>query len=74
VAIATAELLLVLFLILPLLTIVAVVDLLRRPASSWLQSGQSQAVWLLVVVFIGFVGPILYFSIAKPKLDSVASV
>ncbi|NNE95486.1 MAG: hypothetical protein HKN24_05605 [Acidimicrobiales bacterium] len=64
------EIIVILTLIIPMLTIAAIVDLLRRPASSWPQSGQSQAVWALVIIFIGLVGPILYFTIAKPKLDA----
>ena len=52
------------------LLLVALVDLVKRPAAAWERSGQNQIVWALVVVFIGFVGPILYLLIARPAFDA----
>lgn len=51
------------------LLIVALVDLVKRPAAAWEASGQNQLVWALVVILVGFIGPILYLVIAKPALD-----
>ncbi len=61
---------LTLILVGPLLTIIALIDLLRRPASAWTRSGENQAVWALVVVFLALIGPILYLTIARRKLGS----
>lgn len=55
------------------LLILALVDLSRRPASAWEASGQNQLVWALVVIFVGFIGPVLYLLIARPALDAVAA-
>lgn len=52
------------------LLIVALVDLVKRPADAWARSGHNQLVWALIVVFVGFIGPILYLLIARPALDS----
>lgn len=54
------------------LLIVALVDLVQRPSESWSASGQNQLVWALIVVFVGFIGPVLYLLIARPALDGAA--
>jgi hypothetical protein len=51
------------------LLIWALTDLLRRPTSDFTHSGQDRLLWALVVVFVGLIGPILYLTIARPKLD-----
>jgi hypothetical protein len=71
---AAAELVLLLVLIIPVLTIVALVDLLRRPASAWELSDENQAVWALVVIFLAVIGPILYLTIARPKLAAATTI
>jgi hypothetical protein len=53
------------------LTIWALVDLLRRPESDWAETGQDRLVWLLVVIFVGILGPILYLAICRPKFPAV---
>lgn len=55
------------------LLVMALVDLVRRPADVWAASGQNQLVWALVVIFVGVVGPLLYLIIARPILDGAAS-
>lgn len=55
------------------LLIMALVDLVRRPADVWATSGQNQLVWALVVIFVGLVGPLLYLIIARPMLDDASS-
>ena len=50
--------------------VVALVDLARRPAEQWAASGHSQLVWALIVIFVGFIGPVLYLLIARPALDA----
>lgn len=52
------------------LLIVALVDLVKRPPVVWTRSGQNQLVWALVVVFVGFIGPLLYLLIARPALET----
>lgn len=59
--------------IVPLALLVwALVDALQRPAAAWDAAGQQQIVWLIVIVFVGFIGPILYLVIARPRLDASA--
>ncbi|MBT8201909.1 MAG: hypothetical protein HKN74_00195 [Acidimicrobiia bacterium] len=55
------------------LLVMALVDLVKRPADVWKASGHSQIVWALVVIFIGFIGPLLYMVMARPALDAAAS-
>lgn len=50
------------------LLIVALVDLVRQPADAWQRSGHNQLVWALIIVFVGFIGPILYLIVARPAL------
>ena len=51
------------------LLVMALVDLVSRPAEQWAASGHNQLVWALIVIFVGFIGPLLYLLIARPALD-----
>lgn len=51
------------------LLLVALIDLVKRPAQQWSASGHSQIVWALIVVFVGFLGPLLYLVVARPALE-----
>lgn len=52
------------------LLVLALIDLVKRPAGVWEESGQNQLVWALVVIFVGFIGPVLYLLVARPALDA----
>ena len=52
------------------LLLMALVDLAKRPTAAWEASGQNQIVWVLIVVLVGFIGPLLYLVIARPALDA----
>jgi uncharacterized membrane protein YbhN (UPF0104 family) len=54
------------------LLVLALVDLLKRPARVWDEAGHNQLVWALVVIFVGFIGPILYLLVARPALEAAA--
>ena len=54
------------------LLVVALVDLVKRPAGSWAASGHNQLVWAVIVVFVAFIGPLLYLLIARPALENAA--
>lgn len=47
----------------------ALVNSLSKPDAVWEAAGQNKIVWLLVIIFLGFIGAILYALIAKPQLD-----
>ena len=47
----------------------ASVNSLSKPDAVWEAAGQNKIVWLLVIIFLGFIGAILYALIAKPQLD-----
>lgn len=49
-----------------ILWIWALVDCVRVPDDSMFQSG-NKLVWVLIIVFAGFIGAILYLLIARPK-------
>ena len=52
------------------LLVMALVDLVRRPTETWESSGHNQLVWALIVVFVAFLGPLLYLLIARPALEN----
>jgi hypothetical protein len=52
------------------LIVMALVDLVRRPTEQWTVSGHNQLVWALIVILVGFIGPLLYLLIARPALDA----
>lgn len=58
-------------LLIPALMIWALIDLMSRPSSEWEQADQDKMIWVLVVVFVGVIGPILYLTIGRSKLNSV---
>ncbi len=51
----------------------ALVDVLRTPQGTWMAAGQNQILWGVVVLFLSFIGPILYLVIARPQLLAVQS-
>lgn len=55
------------------LLVLAIVDLVKRPATHWDEAGHNQLVWALVVIFVGFIGPVLYLLVARPALEAAAA-
>jgi hypothetical protein len=55
------------------LLVLALFDLLKRPAVQWDEAGHNQLVWALVVIFVGFIGPVLYLLVARPALEAAAA-
>lgn len=55
--------------------VVAVVDVLRRPAAQWAQAGQNQVLWIALLIgswFVGlpFIAAVAYWLIARPALKA----
>ncbi|MFC2153315.1 PLDc N-terminal domain-containing protein [Actinomycetota bacterium] len=65
---------LIAFIAIPIVTIIALVDIARRPRSEWETAGQNQLVWVLLVVFVSVIGVVLYYAIARPRLEDAASI
>ena len=55
------------------LLVFTLIDMVKRPADVWEESGHSQLVWALVVIFVGFFGPVLYLLVARPALEAAAA-
>ncbi len=51
------------------LLVVALLDLVRRPAAQWEATGHSQLVWVLITLFVWLLGPMLYLIVARPALQ-----
>lgn len=45
----------------------ALVDAIRVPDSSMFRAGD-RPIWVIVILFLGVVGPILYVAIGRPRL------
>jgi hypothetical protein len=57
-------------LITTVLWIWGLVDALRISDNRWATAGQSKLIWVLVIVFLGVLGAILYAVIARPALTA----
>ena len=44
------------------------VDAAKRPDSEWRSADQSKVLWVLLIVFLGALGSILYLVIPRPTL------
>jgi len=49
----------------------SLVDAIQRPDAEWEQAGQNKLVWILVLIFVGFIGSIIYLLVARPPLENV---
>jgi sterol desaturase/sphingolipid hydroxylase (fatty acid hydroxylase superfamily) len=45
------------------------IDAIRRPESNWRADDRRQVSWILVIVFLGWLGSLLYVVIARPSLN-----
>lgn len=46
--------------------LIVLVEALRRPEQDWAAAGQSKVLWIVVMIFLGVLGTILYVFIARP--------
>ena len=53
------------------LPIWGIIDAAVRPESLWQRANQNKVVWILVQIFLGFIGAIAYFAAIRPKLKRV---
>lgn len=49
-----------------------IIDAAVRPEHQWREANQSKVVWVLVQVFLGFIGAVVYFAPIRPKLKRVS--
>ena len=54
--------------VLTVLWVWMLVDALVRPSATWRRADRSQLVWILVLVFLGWLGALLYVVLARPSL------
>ncbi len=52
------------------ITVYSLIDIARRPGGLNSSLGLSRLVWAGVVLFIGFVGPIVYLVVGRKQLDA----
>ena len=48
--------------------IIALVDALRFTDAEWTAAGQNKLVYVLVLIFLGFIGALVYWFVARPEL------
>jgi hypothetical protein len=63
-------LLLLVWLALTVWWLVMLVQALRTPDSVWAAADQSKILYVLVMIFLGWLGALLYVVIARPRLRS----
>ncbi len=51
--------------------LVELVDALKVPRAQWNAAGESQLLYVLLMVFLGVIGTFMYVLIARPKLRVV---
>lgn len=66
---AGSELFLIVVVLIPMVW--ALFDALQTNSDVWEASNQDQAVWVLVVLLLPVAGAILFFLIARPRLNEV---
>lgn len=49
----------------------SLVDAIQRPDADWEQAGQNKLIWILVIIFVGFIGSFIYLLVARPQLENV---
>lgn len=47
----------------------SLVDAIQRPDDEWQRAGQNKLIWILVLIFVGFIGSFIYLLIARPALE-----
>ena len=52
--------------------IFTLVDSLQIPDHTWQAAGQNKLLWILLIVFLGFLGSILYMVIPRPSLKPIS--
>lgn len=48
-----------------------IIDAAVRPDSQWRAANQNKIVWVLLQIFLGIIGAIVYFAAIRPKLKAV---
>ena len=71
--IAGPEFLILLTLMFPVLTLWAVIDMVRRPVQDFVRAGRNIIVWAMVVVLVPVIGPVLYLSLIRRDLNRASS-
>ncbi len=54
------------------LWIFTLVESLQIPDHTWQAAGQNKLLWVLLIVFLGFLGSILYMVIPRPSLKAIS--
>lgn len=64
------ELIIVLFLLLPLW---GIIDAAVRPNSAWQAADQSKLLWVVLMIVLGFIGTLVYFIAIRPNVKAAGS-
>ena len=66
-------LILIVMLLFVVLPIWGVIDAAVRPDDVWAGASQSKVVWILLQIFLGALGALVYFAAIRPKLVAATS-
>ncbi|NNL68475.1 MAG: hypothetical protein HKO70_00760, partial [Acidimicrobiia bacterium] len=48
----------------------SIIDAVQRPDAQWERAGQTKLVWILILIFLGFLGSLIYLFAARPQLEA----
>ena len=49
----------------------SLVDAIQRSDAEWEQAGQNKLIWILILIFLGFLGALIYLFVARPRLEEI---
>ena len=64
----TGLLILIVMFVLVVLPIWGIIDAADRPDSVWEAAKQSKVLWIVLQIFLGGLGAVIYFAAIRPKL------
>ena len=48
------------------------IEALKTPAATWEAAGQNQLIYILLMIFLGIIGTVAYYFVARPALRATA--
>lgn len=53
--------------------VLVLIEAMRTPRTDWARAEQNQLLYVLLMVFLGIIGTIVYVAVARPRLRGAAA-